>query len=225
MAESEKIDQAIRPWYLKGWGLVFSIALIAVLIWLIGLVMWLYNPFAELGGTSRQAVNPLSVDEDDDPAWGSVYAKVTIISFEDYTCPVCGEAYEAIKQIRENYYDDVYIVFRDFPILGPTSTTAALAAECAEDQGKFWEMHDKLFENQTLISEEYVKAFAAQIGLDLNTFTDCLYDNEHRAEIQSDLSEGIAAGVEGTPTWFIEGTRLEGAIPYEVWEQIIDSYI
>ena len=223
MVDNLNQQTAIKPWYFRWWGISVAFLLVVLLVWLIGLNMWLFNPnpFPE---NQPSDFNPLTTDIDDDPSFGSLDSKLTIIAFEDFTCTACAEGYLAIKQLRENYADQIHFVFRDFPIVGNNSTTAAMAGECADDQGKFWEMHDKLYENQDLISQEYVRAFASQLDLDLTEFNNCINENKHGAEIRNDFNEGLAAGVIATPTWFINGEALAGAFSYEIWQQIIDSY-
>ncbi len=221
--KEDQSEQAIpKPWYFKPWEVLVSFLLVIVLVWLIGLNMWLWNPdpFPE---DNEQAANPFATDVDDDPSWGPLNSGITIISFQDFTCSACAQAYQAMKQLRENYLTKIHFVFRDFPIIGANSTVAAMAAECADDQGKFWEMHDKLFENQERISKEYVKAFAAQIGLDMMDFNECYDSNKYLNEIRNDFNEGLAAGATATPTYFVNGTRVEGAFSYDVWAEVIES--
>jgi len=212
-----------KPWYRRWWGLSLLILLLVLLIWLIGLNIWLYLP--NLGNEDNSGpANPLAYDLDDDPAWGSIDSRITVISFQDYTCSACAEAYPVLKQVQENYSDKMFFVFRDFPIIGANSTVAALGAECADEQGKFWEMHDKLFQNQELISEEYIRAFASQLELDLTRFNQCLDNQEQQNEVLNDFNEGYAAGVRATPSFFINGRLVSGSLPYAAWEQVVDEY-
>lgn len=203
--------------------IVVFVFLILLLVWLIALNMSLFIPSLR-NETSLEQKNPFTTDSDDDPAWGDPGAKITIIAFQDFTCPACGQSYPNIKKLRENYWDKVYFVFRDFPIISTESTVAALASECAHEQGKYWEMHDKLFENQNLISSEYVRLFASQLGLDVDTFNQCLDSGKYENEVKNDFNEGFAAGAMATPTWFINGTKFEGAFNYEFWEKLINGF-
>jgi len=215
---------APKPFYQRWWAILVFIVLVLILIWLIALVLTLYaDPLVDENKQDPRT-NPLTTDYDDDPHWGSQTALIKVVAFEDFTCLACGEAHQSLKNIREEYSDKIYFVYRDFPIISSGSTLAAMAAECADDQGKFWEMHDKLFENQQVISEEYSKLFASQIGLDINVFNTCLSSSTHRTEISNDLYEGYAAGASATPTFFINGVKFEGALTEEMWRQIIDEF-
>ncbi|MBI5671106.1 MAG: thioredoxin domain-containing protein [Chloroflexi bacterium] len=170
------------------------------------------------------AAQPADVSEDDDPALGPVAAQVVIIEFSDFSCPHCRDfALETLPRLLADYGDRVRFVFRDAPILGPTSGWAALAAECADDQGQFWAYHDLLFANQGSLDRAALTAFAEQLGLNVDTFDACVDNQTHVDELRTDLAAAQNAGVSGTPTFFINGQRVEGAQPYEVFAAIIDE--
>ena len=169
----------------------------------------------------------LSNIEDDDPVDGSSDAPVTIVEFSDYECPFCGRFYnDALKQIRSEYIDTgkVRVVYRDFPLsFHPDAQKAAEAAECAGKQNKYWEMHDKLFENNTALGVANLKQYAVDIGLNAEQFNSCLDNGETASEIRADFSDGSAAGVSGTPTFFINGQKIVGAQPYAAFKAAIDA--
>lgn len=160
---------------------------------------------------------------DDDPSLGPKAAKVVIVEFSDFQCPSCGQAYPVVKKIISDYGDRIRFVYRDFPLVDvhPQALQAALAADCALEQGKFWEMHDKLFENQENLTEADLKRYAVQLGLNSVQFGSCLGTNKYLTEVQDDYNAGITAGVEATPTFFINGSLVRGALPYEALQQII----
>ncbi len=164
---------------------------------------------------------------DDDPVEGSADAPVTIVEFSDFQCPFCEKFYsDTLGQVRKDYIDTgkVKLVYRDFPLsFHPEAEKAAEAAECADDQGKFWEMHDKIFENQETMGVASYKQWAPTLGLNSATFNKCLDSGEKAAEVQADFSAGQSAGVSGTPTFFINGTAVVGAQPYSVFKQAIDA--
>jgi protein-disulfide isomerase len=167
----------------------------------------------------------LNVSVDDDPSIGASNALVTIIEFGDFHCGFCQRfETETLPQILANYEGRVRYVFRDMPILGQTSIDAAVAAECADDQGRFWEYHNTLFSNQQLLGpRETFISLAQNVGIDVNTFSSCLTANTHLGEVVSDQSEGQRLGLRGTPAFFINGRYVSGAQPYEVFASIIDQ--
>ncbi len=177
--------------------------------------------------TQPQPTETGEVSPDDDPFLGEDNAPVTIIEFSDYQCPFCKKFYdETEKQLIKDYVETgkVKFVYRDFPLdsIHPLARKAAEAAECADEQGKFWEYHDKLFETQKL-DEASLKQHAKDLGLDTEQFNSCLDSGKYKDEVQKDLDDGIKAGVTGTPTFFINGKKVVGAQPYSVIKQIIDD--
>ncbi|MBI4176699.1 MAG: DsbA family protein, partial [Candidatus Aenigmarchaeota archaeon] len=170
----------------------------------------------------------IAVSADDDPAAGPADAKVTLIEFSDFQCPFCGRFYEqTLSQIKSNYVDTgkIRFVYRDFPLdsIHPQAKPAALAAECADEQGKFWEYHNKLFENQGSLSDSYYKQLAADLGLDTGQFNTCVDSGKYASEVDKDFQDGAAAGVSGTPTVFVNGQKIVGAQPYGVFEAAIEQ--
>ena len=164
----------------------------------------------------------ISISVDDDPSIGPENAAVTIVEFSDFQCSFCAAVQPTIKQILDTYGDKVRLVFRDFPVLGPRSQKAAEAAECADEQGKFWEYHDKLFQNQQALAVNNLKQYAADLGLNTSEFNNCLDSGKMASEIQKDFRDGQGYGVDGTPIFFINGILVSGARPYEVFELIIE---
>ena len=159
----------------------------------------------------------------DDPSFGNPDADIVIVEFSDFACPACYKAHQVINEIKKDYSDRVYFVFRNFPLVqnNEQSLIAAMASECAHEQGRFWEMHDKLFDNQGSISPEQVKIFAVQIGLNNLDFNSCLENGKYFEEIEADFQQGYNVGVKATPTFFVNGVKIEGAIPLVTFEKII----
>jgi protein-disulfide isomerase len=170
---------------------------------------------------------PVEVSIDDDAIKGDPNAPVTIIEFSDYECPFCGKYFEqTYPQIKEEYVDTgkVRLVFRDFPLgFHDYAQKAGEAAECAGEQGKYWEMHDKLFENQDSLDVSSLKQYAQDIGLDTASFNSCLDSGMMEDEVKSDMDEGQDYGVTGTPAFFINGIPLTGAQPFSAFKEIIDA--
>jgi len=174
------------------------------------------------GDTTR-----VQVSIDDDDFLGDANAPVTIIEFSDYECPFCARFYEdALQQIKEKYVDTgkVKFIYRDFPLSFHTNAQkAAEAAECAGDQGKYYEMHNMLFESGVDGGVTAFKQYATNIGLNSNEFDVCLDSGKYYDEVQNDIKDGSAAGVRGTPATFVNGILVSGAQPFSVFEQIIEA--
>jgi protein-disulfide isomerase len=157
------------------------------------------------------------------PSRGPEQAKVTIVEFSDFQCPYCGREYGVIEKLMKDYDGKVRLVFRNFPLeFHPFAAKAAEAAECAADQGKFWQLHDKMFTNQDKLAVDDLKRYAKDIGLDTGKFDKCLDSGEKQAAVAEDQKAGQAAGVSGTPAFFVNGIFINGAQPYEHFKQTID---
>jgi protein-disulfide isomerase len=164
---------------------------------------------------------------DDDAVKGDPNAPVTIIEFSDFECPFCARFYsDTLSQIDEQYIKTgkVKLVYRDFPLsFHPQAQKAAEAAECAGEQGKFYDMHDLLFEQGVQGGVAGFKGYAQQIGLDTGKFNTCLDSGEMASEVRKDFSDGQKAGVQGTPGFIINGNLVSGAQPFQVFQQVIEA--
>jgi protein-disulfide isomerase len=165
------------------------------------------------------------VSADDDPAIGPVSAPVTIIEFSDYQCPFCARADDTVKRLLENYKGKVRLVFRDFPSpqIHAYAMKAAEAAACAHEQGKFWEYHDALYADQSKLTMVDLLATAGRLGLNDSTFQSCVESGKFSGEVSKDMEDGIKAGVNGTPSFFINGVLIAGAQRYEKFAEVIDA--
>lgn len=185
---------------------------------------------------------------DDDPVKGPKDAKVTVVVFEDFQCPFCGAASglnpEMVKSMQSrdatwqpaetNIIKDYVntgkarLVWKDYPFLGQESIWAAAAARCAQDQGKFWEYHEKLFssqkgENEGAFAKENLKKFAADLRLDTKSFNDCVDSGKHEARVQEAITYGQSVGVSGTPATFVNGQIVSGAAGYATFKPMIEA--
>lgn len=173
-----------------------------------------------------------------DAILGSPDASVTLIEYGDYQCPYCGLFFSNTEPlIIQNYVTTgkVKMVFRNFPFLGAESTAAAEAAECAEDQNKLWAYHDALYqakvgdvakggtEDDGFFTRTLFLSIAQKLNLDLPTFTSCIDNNQDAKIVSADVASGTAAGVNSTPTFFVNGTEILGANPYSQFQQVIDA--
>ncbi len=179
----------------------------------------------ELGNAEETPT--VDVSADDDPVMGDEDAPVTIVEFSDFQCPFCKKANdEALNLVKEDYVKTgkVKLVFRDFPLeFHPEAELAALAAECADEQGKFWEYHDVLFANQDSLGDAKYKAWAEELGLDTEQFNDCYKSLKYLDDVRGDMADGQKYGVSGTPAFFVNGRLISGAQPYSVFKQEIEN--
>ncbi|KAF6246173.1 disulfide bond formation protein DsbA, partial [Nitrosopumilus sp. b3] len=202
-------------------------------------------PTSQAKPTSQEQFGPQiirNISIDDDPMKGNPDASINIIEFSDFQCPFCAKFHETtLPQLEENYISTgkVNFVYRDFPIqsIHPNAIPAALASECADDQGKFWEMHDEIFKNQRiwqdleiLQSVALFKQYASNLGLDENAFDSCLDSGKYLDEITNDLNDGRAYGVTGTPGFFVGNeeigfTKIIGAQPFSAFQRVIDEQL
>ena len=159
------------------------------------------------------------------PAAGPEAAPVTIVEFSDFECPFCSRVVPTLEQVQENYGDKVRLVFRQFPLsqIHPQAQKAAEASLCAFEQGKFWEMHDAMFADQKNLAVDALKEKAAGLGVDAQEFNACLDEGEYADEVAEDLREGQLAGVNSTPSLFVNGRPVTGAVPYEELAKVIDE--
>lgn len=162
---------------------------------------------------------------------GSDSAKVKIVEFGDYQCPACGQAYPDVKRMTQDYEGKIELVFRNFPL--PQHHNAPMAAEAAEEagiQGKFWPMHDKLYETQSQWSDlsnplDTFTQFGQSLNLNLDQFKTDVSNNKFQDNIQQGISDGNSVGVSATPTFFINGKRYTGVLSYDDFKAIIDPLL
>jgi protein-disulfide isomerase len=191
---------------------------------------------------TKQAAEPVKISIDNDPIIGNPNAPITIVEFSDFQCPFCARFHtQTLPSLLEEYIEQgkVKLVFRDFPIqsIHPNALPASVAAECANDQNKFREMHDALFENQnswnrleTVDALSLFSKYASEMQLDQESFDSCLTSGKHIPEIQNDLSDGRDYGVTGTPGFFVGNDQigfveLKGAQPFESFKKVIDAQL
>ena len=188
---------------------------------------------AFIGGLREKAkvevmLEPLRFDVgfgEDNPTYGDVAnAPVVIVEFSEFACPYCSRVNPTIDQVKETYGDKVAFVFRDFPLpMHKDAPKAAEAGHCAGEQGKFWEMHDKLFAHQRDLKPDQLKGYAGELGLDQTSFDECLDSGRFAANVEADRTDGEKVGVSGTPAFFINGQFINGARPFESFQEVIDS--
>jgi len=157
---------------------------------------------------------------DRDHTQGNINAKLVLVEYGDYQCDSCGQAYPILKSIQQTFGDRLKFVFRNFPLseAHPDAYKAAIAAEAAALQNKFWEMHDIIYEHQNQLDWDHLLSYAKMIGLDLNRFKKDIEIDSITAKIDNDFESGVRSGVNGTPSFFINGMKYNGS-----WEE--DTFI
>lgn len=198
---------------------------IAIVFFLLGLLVGRYVLPAggSAGAETGSLMEALGVSADE-PAWGPADARIVIIEYSDFQCPYCKMFMEnTYVRLRQMYSDQVRFIYRDFPLdsIHPRARPAAEAAQCAHEQGKFWEYHDLLFANQQALETSDLKRYAQQLGLNMDQFNTCVDTRKYQASVEADVQAGLRQNVTGTPTFFINGQALVGAQPLEAFQAVI----
>jgi protein-disulfide isomerase len=179
---------------------------------------------AALAGGGAAGGERTQIDPGDSPALGPKAAPVTVVVWSDFQCPYCGRVEPTLQQLRDEYGGKIKFVWKNQPLpFHPSAMPAAEAAMAANDQGKFWPMHDKLFQHQNELSPELYDKLAKELGLNLEKFHAAIDNHQNAARIQEEMVIGSKVGASGTPTFFINGRKLVGAQPVEAFKQIIDA--
>jgi protein-disulfide isomerase len=175
---------------------------------------------------------PVNVSVGNYPVKGDSNSKVTVIEFADFRCPFCEQWFQTVEpSLMKDYVNTgkVKFYFRNYAFLGPASTLAAEAGECANDQGQFWAWHDYMYQHQpdesdtSMYTNDNLSQIAGTLGMDQSQFSSCLSSKDASDKVAKDLSDGSKAGVSGTPTTFINGIAIVGAVPYDQIKQAIDA--
>ena len=219
---------------------VFAIVIIFAIIF-VWRTVYFYNQIKKGGsadvsgavhftaGQNNSAVNlpagsKINLVGSDSPRLGNASAKIIIVEFADFTCPFSKQEFPVVRELLAKYPDKINFVFRNFP-LGDANHAggkeASIAAVCANSQGKFWPFHDKIFQNQKNFTKTDLLSLAGQVGLNMESFSQCFESAAVKSKVEKDWADGVALGVTGTPSFFLNGEKVEGAIPLEAWEKVI----
>jgi protein-disulfide isomerase len=176
---------------------------------------------------SDAAGSPVAVSIGDAPTEGPASAKVVVVEFGDFECPYCGEEEPIVTQMLSDYAGRIRFVFKEFPLtsIHPYAELAAEAALAANAQGKFWPYHNTLYANQAALGRSDLDTYATDVGLDLTKFDAALDHGTYAAAVAADVSQGTSLGVSGTPTFFINGIAVVGAVPYSDLQSVIDAQL
>jgi len=174
--------------------------------------------------TEEAVIQRYDVPVDDNPYLGPEDAPITIVEFSDFNCGYCRKWYfETLQPLLDEYPEQIRFVYRDFPLLSESSLSAAHAAQCAYEQGSFWDFHDALFlREEPKILDTYL-LFAEELGLDTDDFQECLDSDRTAAEVENDARFASGLGIRGTPTFFVNGLALVGAQPFEYFQAVIED--
>jgi protein-disulfide isomerase len=159
------------------------------------------------------------------PVRGAADAWVTLVEFGDFECPFCGEEEPVVEALLKEYPNDLRLVWKNFPLtnIHPYAQGAAVAAVCAGAQGDFWPMHDTLFEDQTALTSADLASYALEVGVDMGTWQTCIASSAPLQTIDADVALGTSVGISGTPTFFVNGVAIVGAVPQSELESAIDA--
>ena len=233
----EQYKKKLRPWYKKWWGLTIIIILGLLLIFITIAGFYVYDEFQRIKTenaynqkiNSDTALQTAIYGPGTNYSMGPATAQLTIVEFSDFACPYCEQAHTILKKIVSRYPGKVKIIFRDMP-LHENSVELAESARCAGEQGKFWEMHDQLFANQSILKgtstelTNIIDGLAGSIGVDSAIFDNCYNTKKYLSNINTDFSDGNALSLKGTPSWFLNGKLLTGYLPETDYFTLLDSY-
>lgn len=253
LVNQDQVKNIKRPWYKSGVGIVFlsviSLVIIGAIIFMafFGYYLWQVkygdaeklakqfetNNFSAVKQievsdfSNKQKVNSFDdIIRDYNPTFGNKESNVAIVFFIDFECPFCQQDFPIFKQVMQKYESAVKFVFKNLPLeaIHPNSVLAAQAGACAHEQGKFWDYYNFLFERKELSKEKLV-SYAEELSLNTNSFNLCLSSEKYKNNIDQDLLDGVDSGLRGTPTYIINGYKVEGAVSRDDWDKIILQFL
>jgi protein-disulfide isomerase len=209
----------------KRWGLVVIIGLIIV-----GALFLVARPSSQPAIPSTTTLGAKATDPapmEAAPSLGPATAPVTIVEYSDFGCPACWAWHQsgALDQLRAKYGDQIRFVWRDFPVITLLSPKAAEAGQCAHEQGKFWEFHNVVFNHDGAIEAGDLQNYAAEVGLDMEQFNDCVTTRRYRDRVNAQQHEGFERGLKGAPEFFVNDQHVIGPQSAAVFETIIDPIL
>lgn len=213
-----------HSWYLRWWAILLWIFLTLVVTIIIAAFFAAKNHQSRQLGSLASGRNYSDTEGKDNYWFGTSSPKITIVEFSDFSCPNSKSSFSKIRALGTQYKDTVKVVFRDYPNISEQSIELAMAARCAGKQGKFWPMHDKLFQKQGSISttSDLIR-IAEQVGVKTADFRSCLSSPDEQLKVLNNTEYAEKVGVKGTPTWLINGTKVDGDLPADIWQKIIDD--
>lgn len=218
-------------WYKRWWGILFLTCLFLFVssigaggIYIFKMVKDINAQKTSINTAEKVKADKLLIEGSDNYWLGTSSPQITIVEFSDFSCPYCKDEFPIIRELGIKYKDQVKIIYRDY--LGhDNSLDLALAARCAGEQGKFWNMHDKLFVNQDQITLTGLPIIAQQLGLDVKSFNSCISSKKYIPQIRKDVEDADTIGITKTPSFMINGYKLEGAINRTDFINIIETIL
>ncbi|RLC36867.1 hypothetical protein DRH27_04580 [Candidatus Falkowbacteria bacterium] len=226
-------ESTYTRWYKKWWGILIIFFSVLILAFIFASALYVYGVIKS-GEANKYQLEETNLSQDNlelilgnanNYYLGAKNPLITIIEFSDFACPYSRESFSVIRELGIKYKNNIKIIYRDFPVITDYSANLSLAARCAGEQGLFWVMHDKLFINQGVDNTGELLELARQIGADTDRFNDCVINKKYLSAIEKDFNDGQELNIKGTPTWFINGTKLEGNVPYNIFVEIIEDII
>ncbi len=234
-----------KPWYKTAWGIVgLSVLSLLFVLLLLFAGFFVFYAVQLKFGDAEKLVKQFTPEQTEvknqkldfgkqtagmqkfirahNPTIGASNAKITIVEFIDFECQYCRQAYPVFKAVMQKYEPVARVVFKHMPFKGshPDAELAANATACANEQGKFWQYYDLLFSDIKLDSDTLL-AYAGQIGLDEEQFALCLSETKFQANINQDIMDAASLGIQGTPTYFVNGYKISGTLTAELWDKVI----
>ncbi|MDD5341392.1 MAG: thioredoxin domain-containing protein [Patescibacteria group bacterium] len=231
MADEQESAKNTKKWHQTWWGIIFLMACAAAFVYLSVLsyqIVYYVEARNNLKTNTIQSTSQINfrsfIEKDGTPFIGNKDAKIVIVEFGDFQCPICKAEAPIIRNLVRNN-SSIKLIYRNFPnpVAHPDAITAALAAQCANEQGKFWEYYDLLFANQNDLSTTALNTMASTLGLNTTQFSQCLTNGKYFSVIQSDMQDGLSLDISATPTFYINGTKVAGNIPYSTFNEIVQG--
>jgi len=238
VAMKSRHKNLLLPWYKKWWGILILITLAIFLIILIASTFYVIDKVKQIQAekqqtnleTGRQEYLQAINGDGSNYKIGAANPQLTITEFGDFACPFCAQSATAIRKVVTQYPNQVKFIFRDYP-LHDNSIDLALAARCAGEQNKFWEMHDQLFANQEVLNASTTElstglaTIASQLKLNVTQFNLCISDRKYVSQIKRDYEDGEILAIKGTPTWFVNNYTITGYLTEENFTELINGLI
>lgn len=224
----------IKPWHKRWWFIILAIFFGLIIIFSPFYIYQFIQIYKQIkSGTYvspdlllQEAPYDMAKLTDNLSPWlGTENAKVIIVEFGDFNCPRCLQSFPVVRELAEKYKAQIKFYWRNYPAVKENSLDLAKAAVCSHKQKKFWQFHDKLFQMAGQVSVNNLESIAQSIGLNVKSFKDCLDNELTMAQIRKDFYAAEDGEVRGTPTFFVNGYKIEGAVPLAMWEEIIVQFL
>lgn len=224
-----------RSWYRHWWGKTIITGLIGLLLLGLAFGWYIWQLSGRLRGGAAATTGAVLAQQlrtpgpltdaagTGRPSLGNTNAPLTIIEFLDFNCPVCKASYPTVREMTNRFGDRINFIVRHYPVIAETSPYLALASECAHEQGKFWNLHDRLHQSDDPNGQ--LSALARQAGLNMTQFDRCVDEERYMPQVQADLEAARAIGARGTPTFVINGHKVDGGIPRDIFLGAVEELV